>query len=87
MPETKILNCLIVDDDSMILSVVKECLQAIGYTCSLAMSAENALELLAEKSFSLMITDLQMGVMNGIELTKRKKILSHHADHCDDRLY
>lgn len=78
MVEPERPTCLIVDDDSIILSVVKECLHAIGYSCSLAMSAENALDLLAEKSFCLMITDLQMGAMDGIELTKRVR-KSHSA--------
>lgn len=78
MPNIEKTTCLIVDDDPMVLSVVKECLQSVGYTCAIAMSAENALDLLAESAFSLMITDLQMGAMDGIELTKRVK-KSHPA--------
>ncbi|HCC54972.1 MAG TPA: hypothetical protein DEQ20_08635 [Desulfobulbaceae bacterium] len=66
-------TCLIVDDDNMILSVVKQCLETIGYTCATAISAEDALKILDEASFSLMITDLQMGGMNGIELTRLTK--------------
>ncbi|MFA7384110.1 MAG: response regulator [Desulfurivibrionaceae bacterium] len=73
MSESTNKTCLIVDDDQMILSTVEQCMETIGYSCSTAISAEDALKILAEKSFSLMITDLQMGGMNGIELTKLAK--------------
>jgi len=75
MLEKEGLSCLIVDDDSMILSLVRQFLQPMGYTCSIASSAESALELLEGKSFSLMITDLLMGGMDGLALTKHVKKL------------
>lgn len=71
MPKIEEPTCLIVDDEPLILSLVKEFLQSIGYTCATALSAEHALELLSDNSFSLMMTDLQLGGMDGLELTKR----------------
>jgi DNA-binding NtrC family response regulator len=73
MPEIKSPTCLVVDDDRLILSLVAEFLETSGYICSTAESAEDALELLARRSFMLMITDLRLGGMNGLELTKRVK--------------
>lgn len=74
MTENKSPTCLIVDDDNLILSLVKEFLETSGYICATAISAESALKLLARRSFCLMITDLRLGGMNGLELTKRVKI-------------
>jgi DNA-binding response OmpR family regulator len=73
MPKIEEPTCLIVDDEPLILSLVKEFLQSIGYTCATALSAEQALELLSGNSFSLMMTDLQLGGMDGLTLTKLTK--------------
>jgi len=66
-------TCLIVDDENLILTMVGEFLRCMGYLSSTATSAENALELLANAPFSLMITDMRMGGMDGLELTKLAK--------------
>ena len=71
--ETK--NCLIVDDEQIILSMISDCLGALGYSCVTATSAEAALTLLVHSSFDIMITDIQMAGMTGIELTRDAKQL------------
>jgi len=68
-------NCLVVDDEHVILSLISEALSSRGFTCVTASSGEQALAILAEASFDIMITDIQMPGMTGIELTKAVKKL------------
>lgn len=68
-------TCLIVDDEPLIRTLISECLGNQGYTCVTATSAEEALKILVQSSFALMITDIQMAVMTGIELTREAKQL------------
>jgi len=68
-------NCLIVDDEQMIVTLISETLTTRGYRCVTASSGEQALEILAESSFDIMITDIQMSGITGIELTKAAKKL------------
>ena len=46
-----------------------------GYHCETASSAMSALELINRNSFDIMITDINMPEMNGLELTKKVKRL------------
>ncbi len=64
---------LIVDDDEGIREVLEEIIQLFGFTCKTAESADEAIKLLKEESFELMITDIKMPGMDGMELLKRAK--------------
>jgi len=64
---------LIVDDDEGIREVLKEIIQLFGFTCKTAENAEEALRLLRKESFELMVTDIKMPGMNGMELLKEAK--------------
>ncbi len=68
-------KCLIVDDEPVMLRVVNDSLSDFGFTCATATSGEAALEILAKEPFDIMITDIQMGGMTGIELTREAKML------------
>ncbi len=63
-PET----ILIVDDEQIVSDVISKSLQTEGYVCEIADCAEKALELLAEKDYSLIISDINMPGKSGIEL-------------------
>ncbi|OGR08249.1 MAG: hypothetical protein A2511_14725 [Deltaproteobacteria bacterium RIFOXYD12_FULL_50_9] len=67
---------LVVDDDKNILELLKGLLGLSGYCCTTAPDAETALNLLKITRFSVMLTDVAMPGMNGIELT-RKASLAH----------
>ncbi|NIS59737.1 MAG: response regulator [Proteobacteria bacterium] len=71
---------LIVDDDEGIREVLQEIIQLFGFTCKSAESAEEALESLRKQSFELMITDIKMPGMDGMELLKRAKKQSESLD-------
>ena len=62
---------LIVDDDITQAETLARVLELEGYGASVAESATDALELLEEGEFDLVLTDLKMPGMDGMELAKR----------------
>ena len=61
---------LIVDDEQDLRSIFKRFLDVEGYACETRGSAEEALDLLAGGNFSLVITDINMPGMSGIDLLR-----------------
>jgi two-component system, cell cycle response regulator len=66
---------LIVDDDKNLLKFIRAALESEGYQCETAMNPLSALELVGKGSFDIMITDIVLPEMNGLELTKKAKKL------------
>lgn len=66
-------DVLVVDDDPEVLVVVSLALELFGYSVTPALNGRSALEKLRGKRFDLMVTDLMMDEMDGIELLKRTK--------------
>jgi CheY-like chemotaxis protein len=59
---------LVVDDEESIREVMNMGLDKLGYPCTLAKHGKEALEILDREEFPLIITDLKMPEMGGIEL-------------------
>ncbi len=59
---------LVVDDDRAIRTLVKVLLEAEGYTVLIADGAETALQLYEPSKVALLLTDVMMPNMNGLEL-------------------
>ena len=72
-PEMKCI--LVVDDDPDYLRLFRNFLVQEGFSVQCATSGEEALSILKDSSIHLMITDLNMPKMNGIELAKKALIL------------
>ncbi len=64
-------HILVVDDEQQITRVLRTSLSAQGYDIRVARDGEAALELLKDWSADLVITDLSMPNMGGIELCRR----------------
>ncbi len=64
---------LVVDDEESIRDFLQIMLQKEGYEVTLAEDGLKALDLLKKKSFDLVISDLQMPNMTGVELLKEVK--------------
>ena len=60
---------LVVDDERQILRMLRMALQSSGYEVATAGNGLQALEKIKEQLPDLVITDLAMPVMNGVELT------------------
>jgi CheY-like chemotaxis protein len=66
-------SILIVDDNAVNLKLARVLLEAEGYAVDVATDAEEALELLASVRPRLILMDLQLPGMDGLELTRRLK--------------
>ena len=62
-----------VDDEKETLSIVKEYLSKDGYRVTVSESGQKALELTKRDAFDVIITDLNMPEMSGLELLKAVK--------------
>ena len=67
---------LITDDEENVRSLFKKLLEKEGYEVDCAPSGEDALEKLGQEWFDLVITDLRMPGMSGLELMRRGKMLN-----------
>ncbi|TBR43423.1 response regulator [Marinomonas agarivorans] len=65
------LNILAVDDNQINLQLVTHWLQPYGINVSLAYSGQQALNLAAKEDYDLIIMDIQMPEMDGMETTRR----------------
>ena len=66
-------SILIVDDEPSLREVLCQLLESEGYRISQAASAEEAMALMRDGPFSVVITDIILGGMSGIDLLKEVK--------------
>jgi DNA-binding response OmpR family regulator len=73
--DTDTLNAhiLVVDDEGAIRYSISKTLQRVGYQVSAAASGEEALELMNEQTFDVVLTDIRMPGLSGVELLARIK--------------
>ena len=69
---------LVVDDEIMIQTLLDEVLSEEGYDVTTASNGKEAIELLERHSFDLVITDIVMPVLNGIEVLLAAKRIDIH---------
>ncbi|MDE1463826.1 response regulator [Spartinivicinus poritis] len=69
---------LVVDDNTTNLMITTKMLNKLGFTCLKAENGQQAIDIINSEELSLILMDIQMPVMNGIEATKviRRKNLS-----------
>jgi len=64
---------LLVDDDESYLNIVKKILTKMEYAAEVAASSKEALKILEKEKYPLIITDLDMPGLDGVELCKQIK--------------
>lgn len=69
---------LVVDDDPGLLTLLVDTLQAIGYSVTGVQGGIAALEALQNEQFDLMVTDIKMPDLDGIQLLKKTR--RHYPD-------
>jgi two-component system response regulator HydG len=69
---------LVVDDDPILCQLLDKGLRTRAYTTTWTTTAAQALELLADQEFDVVVTDLNMHGMNGLELCER--IVANRTD-------
>jgi len=68
-------SILIVDDDANFCNTLSKVLAMKGYQTSTAESGSRALDLLKERQFDVVLMDIKMPVMNGVETFKQIKAI------------
>ena len=72
-------SVLLVEDSPVLQTLTKKMLEAQGAQVKVADDGINAMKVLGESSFDLILTDLHMPKMDGIELTKTLRALDHNV--------
>jgi putative two-component system response regulator len=75
MIELKKNNLLVVDDDTYVLESLSALLMEFGYAVSTSQNARDALEKIKERRFDVVLTDIKMPEITGIELLHRIHLL------------
>jgi DNA-binding NtrC family response regulator len=73
MTDSNALGVLIVDDQEMVRGICREVVESLGYRPFQAESASQALELIERHPVDILIADIRMPGMSGIELLDRVK--------------
>jgi DNA-binding NtrC family response regulator len=77
MPKTRVL---IIDDDQSMIELAEFHLQAQGYETGRAETGEEGLKLVEGSHFEVILTDLQLPDLSGMEVVKRLKELSPESE-------
>jgi two-component system response regulator HydG len=67
------IRVLVVDDDEPHAEAVAESLTRVGYECVVATSGREGLRLIEEQSFDIIVSDLIMGAVGGLEILAKSK--------------
>lgn len=61
-------NVLVIDDDTMLLDVIKEMLERNGMNCTTCATSKEVVKAMRGKDYDLLLSDIQMPGTNGFEL-------------------
>jgi len=73
-------SALVVDDQESVRIPVAAMLKHLGFRAETAESGEEALEMLKEKPYTFLLTDIRMSGIDGLELIRRTK--KNHPEIC-----
>lgn len=61
-------DILVIDDDPMLLNIVKEMLERNGGTCTICTTAKEVVKAMRNQNYDLLLSDIQMPGTNGFDL-------------------
>ena len=67
----KNIKILVVDDDQVVCDVVSQTLAMGGYRCTTVLRSGDALDKLATEKFNLVVLDIKLPDMSGIEVLRQ----------------
>ena len=71
----RVYTVLVADDDALVLDVVAKILAGPGYTVITARDGHEAIRILADRDVDLVITDIKMPGLDGIQLSIQAKAM------------
>ena len=78
---TEPYRILVAEDNAVNRTVIQKILQRAGHQCHLVDNGEEALDAMEEHDFDVVIVDMNMPVMNGIDATRAMRVLQGPAHH------
>ena len=78
MTSTESIRILLAEDNASVLALLKKFLQTTGHTVDVAENGQQALDMYLQDPPDLLLTDINMPIMNGIELIE--KIRQHQTE-------
>ena len=72
-PYTTLFRSLIVEDDKHISKLVKYNLEKAGFNCEVTITGEDALDILDNQAIDLIILDIMLPKMDGLQTCKQIK--------------
>jgi len=78
MTESKHIKVLVVDDEAIYLSLVRDALEDEDYQVQTASSSEDALKIVTDQHIDLIVSDIRMPGMNGITLFQKAREIRPH---------
>ncbi|NLI12467.1 MAG: response regulator [Peptococcaceae bacterium] len=73
------MNILLIDDDADCLDGLATVLEPAGHQCDLFTVPEQALEAYQQKQFDVVVTDMKMPGLSGIDVLKRVRTINTEA--------
>ncbi len=74
------IRILVVDDEPQICNLLARFLTEEGYFVNVAFNGDDALKLFSSTPFDIIITDMNMPYVDGLELIKKIKSMHHNVD-------
>ena len=95
MPQNKVFNILVIDDETMTLKMTKQGLERSGFSVAIFSRPEKSLDYFKEahQELDLVITDKNMPTLTGLQLIKKFReiktdipifVLTGFSDHEED---
>lgn len=72
-------NILIAEDSSVILNLTKKILEQENYNISAAKNGQEVLNKLADNDYDLILMDINMPILNGMECTKQIRAMADQS--------
>lgn len=79
--KTQTINVLVVEDNEVNQLVMKGFLKKFGYTSDSAMNGEEAVSMVAQTQYDLILMDCQMPIMDGFEATEKIRHYTANQKH------
>ncbi len=74
------MRILAVEDEPEYLEMLQEVMQGIGHSITIARNGKDGLEILDRQPIDVIVSDVKMPIMNGVEFHKQVRLRQAHSN-------